>query len=111
VAEEYQCDHLEKILNEISTFFEPFVVQTTRLALFTGESPIVYVPIVRTEILSQIHAMIWGRVTPISICPNQYYSPELSIPQITLAVTGLPTKAAVHIRETCLSSFQLEYKG
>ena len=71
VADDYRCDSLR--LAELAASVEPFTIQTTGLALFTGESPIAYIPIVRTKALSEFHEIVWNSITPISINPNLYY--------------------------------------
>jgi 2'-5' RNA ligase len=63
----------------------PFSIHTGGLGLFTRPDPVIYFPIVRTNLLSQVHHDIWSQATPLSQKPSLYYAPELWIPHITLA--------------------------
>ena len=85
IAEDYEWDALNNALQEITEATQHFMVQTTGLALFTAESPAVYIPIVRTKELSKIHEMIWDLLAPISTNTSLLYSPSFWMPHITLA--------------------------
>lgn len=85
VAESYQWDALEIILHEIASAAQTIQIKTNSLALFTAESPVVYIPVVRTKELSEIHELIWEKLTPISMNSNLYYGPSHWTPHITLA--------------------------
>jgi len=64
IAEDYEWDALDNALQKITEAAQPFMVQTTGLALFTAESPAVYIPIVRTRVWC-----VWSRVdTSPGIC-------------------------------------------
>lgn len=85
IAEDYAWDAMDNALQKIADVAHPFVVQTTGLAIFTAESPAVYIPIVRTKELSEFHEMIWDRLAPISTNISLFYSPPSWMPHITLA--------------------------
>jgi 2'-5' RNA ligase len=85
VTEGYDLPHLEKTLREIARQTRPFTVRTAGLGLFTGENPIVYIPIVKQESLMRFHETLWKRTKTIAVRPALHYSPDLWIPHITLA--------------------------
>lgn len=85
IAEDYDWDALELALQEIAATIEPFTVRTTGLALFTGESPVVFIPVVRTKELSEFHDAIWQQLALISSKPSLYYAPSFWMPHISLA--------------------------
>lgn len=60
IAEDYAWEALENALQELAFEAEQFKVRTNGLALFTGEEPVVYIPVVRTKELSRFHEMIWN---------------------------------------------------
>ena len=92
IAEDYDWDALSLALQEIAVQSEPFTVRTGGLALFTGERPVVYIPIVRTRELSEFHETIWNCITPISTGVSPYYSPPFWTPHISLAYDDLDAK-------------------
>jgi 2'-5' RNA ligase len=89
IAEDYDLNALEITLQEIAVQVEPFKVNTSGLALFPGERPVVYIPVVRTRELSELHEMIWHRISAISTNANPYYSPPLWMPHISIAYSDL----------------------
>ena len=86
VVEKYNWDVLEEKIQQLSSDLEPFYVHTTGLSFFSGESPVAYIPIIRTKNLSEIHEFIWHTSSPAAVNPAAYYSPELWMPHITLAI-------------------------
>ena len=46
IAEDFDWERLGEALAEIAIATKPFIIRTTGLALFTGEHPVVYIPVV-----------------------------------------------------------------
>jgi 2'-5' RNA ligase len=99
LANEYDFSQLESILEEMAQNLSPFKVRTGGLALFTGNTPVIYMPIVRDRFLSKIHESIWEKAGKIGIGMCDYYSPERWIPHITLAHGDVGRKAINCIME------------
>lgn len=85
IAEDYDFQRLEAIMRGIAAQVRPFVVHTTGLALFTGEKLVIYVPIVKTARLVELHALIWEHTAQVSQGRSAYYAPEFWMPHISLA--------------------------
>jgi 2'-5' RNA ligase len=85
VAEGYDIPALETVLQEIVRETKPFRVRTTGLGLFTGDSPIIYIPLVKDRELLEFHARLWDATRSSVISAHPYYSPEAWVPHITLA--------------------------
>jgi len=85
-AEGYETAGVEAVLANIAAHCSPFVVRAAGLGLFTGEMPVVYIPLIKDERLLNIHKMIWEAVYPMAIVPNLYYDPAHWMPHITLAL-------------------------
>ncbi len=85
VAEDYDWDALEGVLQNIAADVKPFTIHTGGLALFTGANPVVYIPVIRTAELSRIHQMIWERLAPVSVGACPCYAPSFWMPHISLA--------------------------
>ena len=86
VAENYDLDRVRDILEEISCYTRPFVVHTNGLGIFTGETPVLYIPIVKDTHLCQFHNKLWEQMQKLSQGMSPYYSPQDWVPHITLAV-------------------------
>lgn len=99
IAENYRFEQLENILAEMVLSIKPFTVRTTGLALFTGDDPVVYLPIVRDISLSTLHAKIWERLLAVSVAPSPYYAPQYWMPHITLAHKDVNRKTLACLME------------
>jgi 2'-5' RNA ligase len=84
IANDFDWPALEDTLQEVAGNIRPFTVRTTGLSMFTGETPVIYIPLVRTGELSRVHEMIWNKVTPLGKAISPFYSPEFWMPHITV---------------------------
>lgn len=84
-AEEYDWPALETILAQLAAEIKPFAVDTTGLAIFSGEKPVVYIPLIRSPALSDLHWLLWEQLFAISDHPSLFYAPESWVPHVTLA--------------------------
>jgi 2'-5' RNA ligase len=85
IAEDYDFERLETIVQEVAREIAPFVVRTTGLALFTGPSPVIYVPVVKTARMVELHALLWERTAAASQDRSALYAPENWMPHISVA--------------------------
>ena len=85
IAENYDLQRLETIIGEIASSNAPFPARASGLALFTGEKPVAYLPIVRDARLSELHAQIWQGSENIGDNLSPYYAPQAWMPHITIA--------------------------
>jgi 2'-5' RNA ligase len=85
IAEEYNIPLVEEILAHICRKARPFQVATTGLGLFTGLSPIIYIPLVKDAVMMTFHKVLWERLAPARSREIQHYAPSCWVPHITLA--------------------------
>lgn len=85
VAEDYDLASLKIALSEIARDKQPFVIRTTGMGIFSGEKPIVYIPVVKDSQLLHFHEMMWERVSKSGYGISPLYAPSNWIPHITLA--------------------------
>ncbi|NHJ86138.1 MAG: 2'-5' RNA ligase family protein, partial [Asgard group archaeon] len=89
VAEDYKWDRLENELDKLAYEIPPFKISTAGLGIFTGESPVLFIGVVKTEQLIAIHKKITTQLSSLAIKPLQYYFPEHWVPHISLAYGDL----------------------
>ena len=89
IAPAYNLERIRAVLDDIASRTAPFEISTTGLGLFSGKAPVLYIPLVKTPALAQLHRQIWEALLPYSQEPSLYYSPELWVPHITLACNDL----------------------
>ncbi|MDT7778194.1 MAG: hypothetical protein QOC99_706 [Acidobacteriota bacterium] len=86
VAEAYDEEACEHALRELAARMRPFRARTAGLGIFTVASPILYIPVVRSPALSDLHREIWCSVKQRVPGPvAHYYQPEEWAPHVTLA--------------------------
>jgi 2'-5' RNA ligase len=84
-AGSYHQELLLLELEKVSKSLKPFVIRTSGIGIFTGESPILYLNVIKTKALTEVHQVIWSAASRYAITPNLNYSPEQWVPHITLA--------------------------
>lgn len=89
VAEDYQVNDVLDKLKSIILGLRPFRVLVSGFGIFPGIHPVVYLTVVRNQILTDIHSKLWEECIPYAIKPNLYYAPEYWVPHITIAYVDL----------------------
>jgi 2'-5' RNA ligase len=84
VVEGYDQQRLEPILKEIARDTQPFMVQTTGLGLFTGKMPVIYLPVIKNDLLQHLHRRLWDRTKEVAQGSSPYYAPDVWMPHITV---------------------------
>lgn len=109
VVEEYDMPRLESAMCQIASQTKPFLVRTTGLGLFTGPSPIVFVPLVKDAPLLRFHERIWEAMQDIAIHPSPYYAPQAWLPHITLAYDDVdPASLSCAMQTLAFQTFNWE---
>ena len=85
VAEGYDLDLLGSILTRVASRCATFRVRTAGLGVFSGNHPVLYVPVVRSPALTALHQRLWHELAAASAGMVEYYHPERWMPHITLA--------------------------
>jgi 2'-5' RNA ligase len=89
VADDLAIQQSTPILNQISEKANSLTLHTFGLGVFTGEKPVLYLPVVKSIEMTSLHEKIWDQVFPFSKEQKLYYSPNLWVPHITLAINDL----------------------
>lgn len=85
-AEIPDMEELKQYL-ELTCFEAPdFTIRTTGLGIFPGPSPVVYIPVLRTPPLNQLHSKLHRDISEMSSEMGVYYNPNMWLPHITLAL-------------------------
>src|SRR5712691_8530246 len=84
-ATKYNFANLENQLCRIAKRTRRFRVHAGGLGIFTGFTPTLYIPVVRTIELSRFQLSLWKSVSSTGSGLNALYRPEAWIPHITLA--------------------------
>jgi 2'-5' RNA ligase len=85
VVQDYDWERIADVLQDIAQQTSPLPVHTTGLGLFTGDKPVIYVPVVKSAELMRLHQLVWERTAEVSTGQLAYYAPEAWMPHVSLA--------------------------
>lgn len=88
-AEKLDVDQAKSIISQIVKGVKPFEIRTFGLGVFSGDHPVLYLPLVKTRKILNFHDEVWEKLRPYSEETQLYYSPWLWVPHITLALKDL----------------------
>ena len=107
IAEDYDFEALKQVVKDIAAETRPFTVTVAGLGIFASETPVVYLSVVRTRELSELHAIIWERVLPISTAASPFYAPDSWMPHISIAYADVTRENIPCVME--LVAFRTHY--
>ena len=111
LAEGFEWNALKKRLANLTRNLRPITVTTNGIGIFSGTSPIIFIPLVRTDALNVLHKRIWEAVQPIGIELSPYYAPQRWVPHITLAYEGVtPRKLNCAMQKLAFQNSDGEFK-
>ena len=85
IAEDYDFNRLKEVVTTVASNTRPFTVRTAGLGLFAGESPVVYILVVRNDTVSTLHQQLWQMVAVTNRSLSPLYAPDTWVPHISLA--------------------------
>jgi 2'-5' RNA ligase len=97
ISTHYNSNQVAGILSQFAPRYRPFHVHTTGLSVFTGATPVLYIPIVRSAQLTAFHAALWGEIAPAGDGIQSYYEPEQWMPHITIGFGDLTSETLAPI--------------
>ena len=84
-ARDFDLDTLQEVVAEVASKARPLMVRTAGVGIFTGEHPVVYLPVVRSPELAQLQLALWSAGALAAEKPLPEYHPAAWIPHVTLA--------------------------
>jgi 2'-5' RNA ligase len=85
IAEGFNQGAMTEAVTRLAEETKPFEVNTAGIALFTGDAPVIHIPLTRTAELSTRHAKVWRMLSPHFTGVSLLYHPDSWMPHITLA--------------------------
>jgi hypothetical protein len=84
VAAHYDFESLTPIIERITSNITTFQIRTSGLGIFAGATPVIYIPVVRSLELTQLHEALWQEISPTASGTQEYYHPGQWMPHITI---------------------------
>ncbi|MBN2046886.1 MAG: 2'-5' RNA ligase family protein [Anaerolineaceae bacterium] len=98
------------ILNDLIQTLAPIPIQTTGLGIFTGEKPVLYIPVVKTIELIKLHSQIWDAIAATATHNVEIYHSKTWVPHITLAYNDLtPENIDSAVKLLAFQSFDWDF--
>jgi len=72
VCEELGIDQAAPILTQITSQEGLLSSRTSGIGIFTGENPVLYLPIVKTQQMITLHQEIWNLLQPMTKTSNEF---------------------------------------
>lgn len=85
VAPQYRLPATREVLRDLAARSQPFQVHSNGLGIFTGETPVLYLNLVRNPALTAYHAQLWQALLPVCPAPDPHYHPDAWLPHVSLA--------------------------
>lgn len=85
-AEMPDMEEFKEYLERTCLETRKITVRTTGLGIFPGQNPVVFIPVLRTFPLNDLHARLHRDVAEMSTEMGVYYNPNLWLPHISLAL-------------------------
>ncbi|MBW6467220.1 MAG: 2'-5' RNA ligase family protein [Brevefilum sp.] len=89
VAESLDLESAKAILTDLAAFHLMLTSHVFGLGIFSGDRPVLYLPIAKSQAMIDLHNQIWNRLGSLADRANGYYSPAFWLPHITLAINDL----------------------
>jgi 2'-5' RNA ligase len=89
VVQDYDVNKIEPVLDRIASNVTTFTVRTSGLGIFTGTSPVLYISVVRSLELTQLHQELWEQISTASSGIAEYYHPDQWMPHITIGFADI----------------------
>jgi 2'-5' RNA ligase len=81
----YEETPLRSALKQIAHKHDRFEVETDGICILTGPNPVLYLAVLRSPVLTEIHQHIWQALETVGVGITPIYGPQHWIPHITLA--------------------------
>lgn len=88
-ARDFDLEVLTEVVEKVAAKARPLRVRTAGVGVFTGKSPVIYVPVVRSPELTRLQLALWSAGAMATENPQPEYHPASWIPHITLAQSDL----------------------
>jgi len=95
VAENLDVPAVEAVIADLSARTRELTTFVFGFGIFSGERPVFYLPLVKSQAMMDLHNEIWHQVMACSQHPSQYYSPKFWLPHITLAINDITRESLV----------------
>jgi len=82
----YDIEPLEEALDRLARVTSPLVIRAGGLGIFTGDSPVIYIPLVKDTALVRFHQEMWVQTQAYAHHNNPFYAPDMWVPHISLAL-------------------------
>ncbi|SDX69189.1 2'-5' RNA ligase family protein [Hymenobacter psychrophilus] len=77
---------LQEVLRDVARNTRPFEAHTTGLGIFPGPNPVIYIPVLRSDALNQLHHRVRQATEPLCLRTDKFSGHDCWLPHISLAL-------------------------
>lgn len=77
---------LQQVLRDVARNTRPFEAHTTGLGIFPGPNPVIYIPVLRSDALNQLHHRVRQATAPLCLRTDRFSGHDCWLPHISLAL-------------------------
>jgi 2'-5' RNA ligase len=82
------------------------------MGVFTGYAPVIFIPVVKSPELVELHRRVWEALDPVTTGGSFYYSPEMWVPHISIAYADVTEKNMGPVMQTLgFRSYNWEFQA
>jgi len=86
IAEPADLSVFKNALRRIAAETKTFMAHATGLGMFPGDSPVIYIPVLRSDALNDLHHRVLDAASPLCSRTDKFSQPDLWLPHISLAL-------------------------
>jgi 2'-5' RNA ligase len=110
VAADYALDPIIPVFSALVSTWQEFTINTAGLGLFTGNFPVLYLPIIKSQNLLEKHLELWDLCSSFGTEVSPMYAPDNWLPHITLVHQGFSLDSATCIiRDLYMQNINLQF--
>ncbi|MDB5261606.1 MAG: hypothetical protein JWQ14_887 [Adhaeribacter sp.] len=92
-----EFQNLKECLRQVAGKAVPFNILTTGLGIFTGENPVLHIPVVRNQATNNFHYVLFRQVSKLGVGIPKYYQPDAWVPHFSLALADTNPEVVAEI--------------
>jgi 2'-5' RNA ligase len=97
IASHYDWEKSQLLLDELAKDILPFTLRVAGLGIFTGNNPVLYLPLVKDRLVLEIHELLWQTFDGLNQEVSTHYHPDAWIPHITLAHSDVTSEKIAEV--------------
>jgi 2'-5' RNA ligase len=93
LADAYDIPAAARGVTAVAAAWRGFEAQASGVGVFAGDSPVIFVPVIRSAALAALHAAVSDAMDAVGMANLPYYTQAAWLPHVTIAQGNVPADA------------------